>query len=63
MEFFSGLAGGASRKANLLGLVERALEFEAMNSSSLYQFAPILIFLLKRKGLWKKRRFKRQMMR
>ena len=47
MEFFSGLAGGTSRKANLLGLVERALEFEAMNSSSLYQFVSYIDFLIK----------------
>ncbi|CAD2073263.1 helicase-exonuclease AddAB subunit AddA [Phocicoccus pinnipedialis] len=37
-EFFAGLPGGDVRRANLFGLVERAIEFERMNHHSLYQF-------------------------
>lgn len=38
LEFFSGLPGGDVRRANLFGLIERAIEFESMNHHSLYQF-------------------------
>lgn len=38
LEYFSGLPGGVSRRANLNGLVEKALEFEGMSHISLYEF-------------------------
>lgn len=38
LEYFSGLAGGVSRCANLNGLVEKAIEFEGMSHISLYEF-------------------------
>lgn len=37
-EYFSGLAGGQNRRANLNGLIEKAVEFEEMSHISLYQF-------------------------
>lgn len=38
LEYFSGLPGGVSRRANLNGLVEKAVEFEGMSHLSLYEF-------------------------
>ncbi|SOC45034.1 DNA helicase/exodeoxyribonuclease V subunit A [Salinicoccus kekensis] len=38
LEYFSGLPGGQNRRANLNGLVEKAMEFEEMSHISLYQF-------------------------
>lgn len=46
LEFFSGLPGGSARRANLNGLIDRALEFESMNSTSLYQFISYIDFLI-----------------
>lgn len=37
-EYFSGLLGGQNRRANLNGLIEKAMEFEEMSHISLYQF-------------------------
>ena len=37
-EYFSGLPGGQNRRANLNGLIEKAMEFEEMSHISLYQF-------------------------
>lgn len=37
-EYFSGLPGGENRRANLNGLIEKAMEFEEMSHISLYQF-------------------------
>lgn len=47
VEFFSGLPGGKTRQANLNGLIEKALEFEAMNNSNLYQFISYIDYLIK----------------
>ena len=47
IEFFSGLAGGKTRQANLNGLTEKALEFEAMNNSNLYQFISYIDYLIR----------------
>ena len=38
LEYFAGLAGGISRRANLNGFIEKAREFEAMSHLSLYEF-------------------------
>lgn len=38
LEYFSGLPGGVTRRANLNGLVEKAVEFESMSHVSLYEF-------------------------
>lgn len=38
LEYFSGLPGGISRRANLNGFVEKAIEFEGMSHISLYEF-------------------------
>ena len=46
LEFFSGLAGGSARRANLNGLIDRALEFQSMNNTSLYQFISYIDFLI-----------------
>lgn len=46
LEFFSGLPGGSTRRANLNGLIDRALEFQAMNNTSLYQFISYIDYLI-----------------
>ena len=46
LEFFSGLPGGSARRANLNGLIDRALEFQSMNNTSLYQFISYIDFLI-----------------
>lgn len=38
LEYFAGLRGGISRRANLNGFIEKAREFEAMSHLSLYEF-------------------------
>lgn len=38
LEYFAGLKGGVSRRANLNGFIEKAREFEAMSHLSLYEF-------------------------
>lgn len=38
LEYFAGLAGGISRRANLNGFIEKAREFESMSHLSLYEF-------------------------
>lgn len=46
LEFFSGLPGGSARRANLNGLIDRAMEFQKMNNTSLYQFISYIDFLI-----------------
>ncbi|WP_411843609.1 helicase-exonuclease AddAB subunit AddA [Salinicoccus sp. HZC-1] len=38
LEYFAGLRGGVSRRANLNGFIEKAREFETMSHLSLYEF-------------------------
>lgn len=38
LEYFAGLKGGLTRRANLNGFVEKAMDFEKMSHLSLYEF-------------------------
>ncbi|TVT28771.1 helicase-exonuclease AddAB subunit AddA [Salinicoccus cyprini] len=38
VEYFAGLKGGLTRRANLNGFIEKAMEFEKMSHLSLYEF-------------------------